>query len=384
MSYKENNLILFFSKYLLSTSSGLAHLETISWDKINWEYFSERAIDTMLFPIVYTNIKENKVFVDKTPCEVLELFKRAQSQVLIKNAVLLNNFYEIIQKLNLAEIDVIPLKGIYLVEHYYSNIAQRQISDIDLLIRGERLEDTIQLFLDLGYKLEMYMPSVAAEISKTPAPIKFSKNEIVIDLHIGLTYLYDSCQIDIVELWKRSSVIFTDNNTRISIMNPMDLVVYLVLHLKKHFDYRNCKLISFYDIILVIAKEGLTFDDLINHSRLIGCEQNMIEIAYLLEKYFDFTIPNCDLKDSYPSGSHIEGIFLEILSRSRKSLEKKYAPAGSTGFKVLAHLSFRNKLRYVWSRTFPDRRFLYCIYGHQSSNKLSLYLHHFRAIISRI
>jgi hypothetical protein len=167
-------------------------------------------------------------------------------------------------------------------------------------------------------------------------------------------------------------------------MNPLDHLVYLFAHLIKHFDYRNCKLINFYDLCLVFEKDNIVFSELLGHSELLGCESDVKDMCYLLKKYFgvDFF---ADLLLNYkPSRKNIDEIFLEILSIDRAKLEVKYAPQGSTGFLPMKHLSFKNKFIYILSRIFPDGQYIQCKYGRQKRSMLVGYISHFKSILSQI
>ena len=55
-----------------------------------------------------------------------------------------------------AGIEVIVLKGLYLVEHIYPSIGLRTFGDLDLLVRKERLADALVVMQGLGYKLSTW------------------------------------------------------------------------------------------------------------------------------------------------------------------------------------------------------------------------------------
>lgn len=340
----------------------------------------QRSLDTALFPLIVSHIRKNKDLALKIPRRILDVFEQAQAQIIVKNTFLKVEFEKIIQDFSLLDIDVIPLKGIYLVDSYYSNFTLRQISDIDLLVKEDSLASVCRYFIENGFEMEMYMPALAAKVSKTPAPYKFIRADLVIDLHVGLTYIYDSCRFNMETVWSKSSRF----PKGYSIMNSMDHAIYLSAHLIKHFDYRNCKLINFYDILLVIKQDQISVEDLLDYSRLFGFEKDVKDIFYLLKKYFYLSEYIINLPEFEPSRKDIDEVFLEILSNSRVDLEKKYSPEGSTGFKPLLSLSFTNRMRYLFSRVFPDVSYLRMKYRNRKKTDLGKYFFHFKTVLLQV
>jgi hypothetical protein len=226
--------------------------------------------------------------------------------------------------------------------------------------------------------MEMYMPANAAKVSKTPAPFKFSKNGLVVDLHIGLTYIYDNCQFDMDGVWQSAK----KNQKNYFEMNSLDHLLYLFAHLIKHFDYRNCKLINFYDLCLVIERDCIALDDLYSHAELHGCKNDVMDMCYLLGKYFELDFLAYLPKEYLPTRLNIDEIFLEILSVDRAYLELQYAPKGSTGFRPLAYLTKWNKCVYTCSRIFPDRRYIQCMYAIAERSIIRGYISHLMIILT--
>lgn len=348
--------------------------------EFNWKYFSERCSDTMLSSVIYSRLRSSAELLSLIPDQVLTYFVQTQAQVIVKNTFLKSGFDKIIADFAKIEIDVIPLKGIYLLESYYKNFGHRQLSDIDLLVREKDLKKACEYFLKDGFDMEMYMPAKASKVSKTPAPYKFSKNGLVVDLHVGLTYIYDSCQFEMEKIWGAAE----KKDREYFEMNSLDHAVYLFAHLIKHFDYRNCKLINFYDLYLVFEKDKINFNELINHSKMLGCEKDVKDICYILTKYFraDY-FADYDLNDT-PSRQNIDETFLEIVSKDRAELELKYTPQGSTGFMPIKYLNFKDKFIYIFSRFFPERQYIHCKYPEQKSSFLKGYLFHFRLLSHQV
>jgi hypothetical protein len=180
----ENKSILELAKLSNGFSEERILLQVLRDSNFNWKYFADRSLDTILSSVILTKLKSSKELLNLIPDEVSTQFFQIQAQVVVKNTFLKSRFDEIIEDFNILKFDVIPLKGVYLIDSFYKNFAHRQISDIDLLVRESQVEEVCHYFLRNGFEMEMYMPAKAAKVSKTPAPYKFSKNGLVIDLSL--------------------------------------------------------------------------------------------------------------------------------------------------------------------------------------------------------
>jgi hypothetical protein len=143
-------------------------------------------------------------------------------------------------------------------------------------------------------------------------------------------------------------------------------------------------MISFYDISIILQKERLKTNDILRRAVDFGCYNEVEEILYLLNKFFSLALDhNLDHKKD-GSRKTIDLIFHQVLSENRELLEKKYAAPGSTGFMHLSAMDWKDKLIYLASRVFPDRRYLRSTYGPKSNSLVSCYFRHFLSILSRL
>ena len=382
-TYKPNRLLIPEEKLILHSCYNLHDVQDSVLRKLlneieDWEYFIERSIDTLLAPVVYKRIRALSDLEVEVPAHVITKLHQTYSQIFVKNTFLFKSFHELLLEFEKRNIQVIPLKGIFLLENYYEDFGLRQISDLDLLVKVNQLEEALLYFINSGFEMEMYMPAKAATVSKTPAPYKFSKNGLVIDLHVNLTYVYDDCQFEMDEVWnavKRSEKIYFE-------MNSLDQLVYLFAHLIKHFDYRNCKLINFYDLCIVLKADQIVVADFLHHAEKHGCLFDVLDVSYLLDKFFGIDFLNEVLLGYVPSRRNIDEMFLEILSTERAHLEVKYAPTGSTGFRPISYLSPKNKFVYVLSRIFPGRLYIQSKYGKLRGSVIGGYILHFKSVFS--
>ena len=98
-----------------------------------------------LAPFLFHIYKEKK---DQVPGELYALLKKEYLKSFVRNTKILAVWNEIKTLLEHNGIRAIPLKGIFLSQEIYKDIALRPMSDIDLLVIGQQ-EKAYELILDL-------------------------------------------------------------------------------------------------------------------------------------------------------------------------------------------------------------------------------------------
>lgn len=378
----EERLILYSCR--VNSVSSAVFFHELCEEIGDWDYFISRSIDTLLAPIVYKYTRFFRPLENKIPLYALNKLRQVHSQIFVKNTFLFKSFQDILLEFEQRDIQVIPLKGIFLLENYYQDFGLRQISDLDLLVRESEVESVIRMFETLGYSMKMYMPRKAALAAKISAPYKFTKGDVVVDLHIRLSDGYSGYSINMNSIWENAQIGRLSNGVICTYLSILDHVLFLFIHLRRHIEIRNFKMISFYDILIILQKERLNTNDILRRAVDFGCYNEVEEIMYLLNKFFSLALDHSLDHKKCDSRKTIDLIFHQVLSENRELLEKKYAAPGSTGFMHLSVMGRRDKLIYLFSRVFPDRRYLFSTYGTRSKSLFSCYIYHFKTIFFRL
>ncbi|TNF29031.1 MAG: hypothetical protein EP314_03195, partial [Bacteroidetes bacterium] len=215
------------------------------------ELFLKMCIGTHLAPIVHDRIKDNS----HVPESMIEALANTRNQVLVRNMRLYDAFRWFLTEMNARQIPVIPLKGIYAAEKLYKDISLRHLSDIDLLLRAENVKEVVDLMQMHHWqieKAEAHSELVQQEF-EVAHPYTFYKNGVTIELH---THLYDrkiGADISIPSLWAHSAE-ETFLGKSIRQFEPEMLLQHWCLHLYKHLNGHEVKMLSFWDIRLLLAQ----------------------------------------------------------------------------------------------------------------------------------
>ncbi|WP_394218361.1 nucleotidyltransferase family protein [Halobacillus trueperi] len=126
--------------------------------------------------------------------------------------------------------EVIPLKGVYFAEDYFGDFTHRTTSDIDILVRKERVADLIQVVKESGFVEEE--PYIAGHFHRSfSKPLPHSEIPLTVELHWGLMRS-DNSSVDTEYLWSQA-VPFKDY-TSIKKLSPTHTFYFMCLHAWRH------------------------------------------------------------------------------------------------------------------------------------------------------
>ena len=175
----------------------------------------------------------DRLRVDETkelvPARVLEHLRETYLGAAARNTVMLHHAAAILNALKAEGIDVIVLKGLFLVENIYASIGLRTFSDLDLLVRRERLADALSVMQGLGYKLfTWYDPNVQYTDIKHIPPLE-KPGYPTVDVHSIILEEDEPFTIDTDRLWQRV-IPATAAGAGVLALGLENMVLHLCLH----------------------------------------------------------------------------------------------------------------------------------------------------------
>jgi len=237
---------------------------------------------------------------DRLPPEVKDSLRERYLAVTARNMVMLHHAAEILKALKAAGVEVIVLKGLYLVENIYASIGLRIFGDIDLLLRKESLVDALTVMQGLGYVLSTwYDPADPNTDIKHLPPLQKDKAP-TIELHWTILEEDEPFSIDAEGLWQRAVP------ARVAGVEVLALALEdLILHLSLHHTYQHrlrAGLRSLYDIAEVLRLKGAELDwqRLLTTARQWGTERVTWLTLRLLQALSGATPPAAVMEDLMP------------------------------------------------------------------------------------
>jgi hypothetical protein len=222
--------------------------------------FYEKALEDIEFfsisPQIYWLLKQRGQ-LEQTPSFFQERLKQQYNDTLYQNIFIRSLTKIVLEKLEDAGIQTIPLKGTIFAEKYFGHIGARCTSDIDLLVHPFELQRAIDCVKSLGYTTEQeQIPfHFHLEFSKK---IPNSNIPLTIELHWDLLTEKTS-DLNIHEFWEQSTP--WGSYRYIKELSDYHAYYMICLHGWRH---NMSSLKYFLDIIQMIH----TLQDDINYTRL--------------------------------------------------------------------------------------------------------------------
>ncbi len=343
-------------------------------EKINdWTFFLQRAFETNLAPLVLARF--DRLRPGLLPLEVMKALKSYRHRILMHNLHLYRELEQIGLLFDQEGIDFIPLKGMMLAEVVYKNPGLRQISDMDLLVRVEKIEDCKNLLVRSGWDCKeiLGMNRKGEDLFLVAHPYLLSKGKVNIELHQHIHNGHAGYKVPIEHYWNRAKA-FPFLKSKAMFLAPEDLLQHLALHLYKHLENGQMKACSYYDIALVMDhyRHSLCWITLKGNSLNYGCWTQVHTILLLVHKFWGAHIP-----DDYLTGfetrrfSILEDRFAQRFC-DPYNIRNNHLKNGSIAQLVRLE-SNRQRWEWFWRNLFPSSQFIVRRYKVSAGWKAYLY-----------
>ena len=352
----EDNLILSCVK-IHPTEAELACINNLILNVKHWDYLKKCIIERGIAPLLYVKLPvlSNS---SKIPEHVITSLKKTYYLTLSRSVKLHEAFRNIAEAFTRERIPFVALKGIYLSEWLYKDIGLRQISDIDLLIHEEDSNKCFSILDDLGYYPFDGIESelIGGQHDLMHYKPRVNENEISVELHIRIQHRNVEYNMPIEEIWHNSNQVRI-NEVDFRVLNFNDNLVYLILHLDKHFRGGHIQFTCFNDVTNILTEyaDNINWNELIEISKKYNCESLIFKYIILVDKYFHIHIPDfIQHIYNYLLKHDTEKMFIKYL-RGYSRIET-FVPGHLSQFKEIT--SITKKIQYILKIIFPSRLFM--------------------------
>lgn len=292
----EDKLILLFSRVNLDVNEALQIKGLLEAD-LDWEYIFRASKEEWVSCLIYYHL-HNSEFKDYIPKHILEQWKNIYYANALRNTVIGEEAKKILKIFDEEKIKVIILKGVFLAENIYKNIALRPFTDTDMLIKKEDLSAVNKILNSLGYPSPAYYPdalknSPPSSINtlvygkKNPAHSFIHLHWHLINSIWPLDFLVT--KIDMEKIWSEAEPIKIDGVDYLTLA-PHHLLIYLSEHSFTHsFD----RLILLADILGVLKdyKNRLNWNSVVEEAERFNLSFVLYYSLCFTSKVLGFEIP---------------------------------------------------------------------------------------------
>lgn len=228
-----------------------------SYMPLDWKNLLVQSVEHRVAGVVYKRLC-NSHQLPSYAKKVLEAIYTLQHR---NNFFMLQNFFEVIGSLQENDVNVVALKGVYLVPTIYKDFGLRRFDDLDLIVDVESLEKAKETLRALGFvqgyfdsEKKCIVPASAEELDKHINQLQheyeFRKCVILegvpyilkIDLHSRFTTSRDYAKFNIAEMLSRKKHYLTEFGQAYSFDNE-DMLIHLCYH--NHWHSRTLQDIAY-------------------------------------------------------------------------------------------------------------------------------------------
>ena len=251
-------------------------------DEFNWAELIEECRQHQILSLVYSGIsKESLKNIDNN---ILEQWKK---ETFMSGVYQINHIKQISSVLNIFDannIPVIVLKGL-VVRDLYPKSELRTMGDADILVHEKDLDKVSSILTGLGY----------VEYNRNEFHIEFCKGNSYIEVHWTLANenIFDEIVEFKNELWERAVEVNIGDSKALSMCDE-DLLLYLCIHMAKHFIDGGFGIRPVCDVMLVVEERGkfINWNSFIIKAKRIKIDKFIMSIFAICNKLFSMSIPN--------------------------------------------------------------------------------------------
>lgn len=258
-------LLLLCSRLELGPSEGERARE-LAAQVTDWPRLARLAEERGVLPLLYWQLERLGAGAGVPPPVWAALGKRYRHLALLNGRVRRHFLAEILEALQSRGVTPIVMKGAYLAEHVYPDVALRPMDDTDLLVREEQLEAARTALEDIGYapKAEYFL---TLDTKHLPVLAKRG-NPYGVDVHwqpaVGGHF-----DVDLTAVWDRARPAQVAGRPVLAFA-PEDQLLHLSIHMVYEHAF-NARLFVLTDLAGVVRQGGgLEWDVFVASARAWG------------------------------------------------------------------------------------------------------------------
>ncbi len=264
------------------------------------------------------------------------------NQLLTYRSLLMNeDLSRLLDYLEKNGIWYMPMKGAVL-QYMYPTPETRQKTDFDVLFDNDHQHKVLQWFVDNGYEAESFGTMLHDKYIKKPF-FCFEMHRALLWYSPGTKWAeyYDNVETRLIpDTDKTFGRHFSDE----------DFYIHVVTHGYRHHIYAGIGIRFLLDCYLLVKNNGKSMDwDYVDKElALIGISDFEKKVRHLCQALF----------------SHPEALRLDSLTQEESDFLEPFVLAGTHGSSEMLvrnrvqNNSTKQKIKYAWSRLFPNREFM--------------------------
>jgi len=352
-------------------SGNVENIRTLSIDE--WEDLIHLAANNGVSQMLYTAIKAQLIV---PPSVIFESIRSIHLASVVQSTIKFNELKKILIAFENFSITVIPVKGAWLGEAVYGNIALRGMGDVDLWVDRADIEVAKKAMKSLGYLSSSSRKDRPKELQEELiGEIQFFKSGApMVELHWTIypgEWLRHASGIVELDIWQRSLPYKSD---KVRQLTAEDTIIHIAIHLAVNHQMSMSGLRTLLDLDMVRKKLSVDWACLAGRAKEWHVETAMWLVLRMLELVFGDPEQTLPLNTLQPSALR------------RSVLERFITPEGICNGLVIRESPIRflflfalvdnpfEALWLLWRTLVPDNTWFTLRYGLQNAPKWRVFL----------
>lgn len=326
-------------------------LDFLLRDPIDWQRVLRLAEHHGVTPFVYQALRQ---FPDAVPAATLEDLHRRHEHNTRRNLMFTAELIRILDEFDALGIAAIPYKGPVLAETVYGDLALREFSDLDVLVRQADVTRAKDALKTLHYAASTLL-SAAEEHAYLDSGYEYSfdgpAGRNLLEIQWAILPRFYAVDLALDDLFARALPARVGGRT-VKTLSAEDLLLVLCLHAAKHAWIRLCWL---RDIAGVVQSQLLDWALVLERARSLGIERILGVSLMLVNRVLHASIPD-SLHEKCRDDPQIEKLCDQIARSMPDAAE--YNPESLDYFRLMFRLRERasDKLRFASRLAFTPSR----------------------------
>ena len=230
--------------------------ENLDWNNI---YYLSKA-HSITNAVFYALKKQN---INQLPVDIAMKFSNEHEKEVFKEAQQEVESNQIIAKLTENKIRCMPLKG-FILKNLYAKPDIRSMTDIDMLVDADKLDQIKEIMLQLGFTLDHVYDNHDVYFKPPFMTVEFHRALIAQNPDMGIYEYFGS--------WDRSKL--KTGSEYVYELTNEDYYIYMIGHMAKHFYSGGCGIRSVMDIWVYLDYYKNSLDFVYIKTELEKCNYN--------------------------------------------------------------------------------------------------------------
>jgi hypothetical protein len=305
---------------------------------IDWNYLFLLARRHAVIPLLYSCL--NRTAADVVPEAEFQRLQKYFQENSARNVLLAAELCSLIERLSRNGIQAIPYKGPMLALFAYNDLSLRRFVDLDIMVRKEGVEGSIDLLLAEGYELSKPLNHTQRQaLQRTQHNLQFRrhKGQLIVELHWEVASHLFASTVQAEDLWK--NLANTElNGSAMKTLSPEDLIFSLLIHGSRHLWER---LLWICDVGWIVSKYELNWQILLERARSTETERMFLLGIYLSKKLLNVSLPSV-IEKEIEQDRMLEKLARLVIKGIFNGPENQPVP-------VFKMFEFNLKVRKAWS-----------------------------------